>query len=464
MTEKMTGELRVLQQLNKYEFAFEADILRTGPVQGGRWEFRNLEKNYRSFRGQPVLVAYTNFGNKVGDGHNSTDKVDPETGEPYRSFTAPTAERIVGMISADESDLTLVERENQLWLRVKGKIWAEYAHELIQHLTLTGSMSVSVEVMVEEGFVENGVEIYEVWNGIGLTVLGDDVAPAVPTANIRALAAMQDEFEEMKLRVASLVKEETEAETVEPQNNSEKKGMTKHMRLSKQQLRELQAKFGEYTVLAAEQGENGVVVCLMGKSGETAIYLMASLDEAVYPEKVQAVNAQAHFCSEGCEDVLVDACDMVETMTASVREMSAKLETAEKNLNAANATVEQMVNAENARRLAAAKKTAKDTLDRFNANREDGKVNEDAIKALCAEIEEGKFTACEDENHAWIGDKTVEEKVLSLCATAVMEMDKKHAEMRAAADKNTFVWEKLASGEGDDGSVEALLARKGITG
>ena len=62
----------------------------------------------------------------------------------------------------------------------------------------------------------------------------------------------------------------------------------------------------------------------------------------------------------------------------------------------------------------------------------------------------------------YLGDKTVEEKVLSLCAAAVMEMDKKFAAARAAENKNTYVWEKLASGEADDGTVEALLARKGI--
>ncbi len=116
-----------------------------------------------------------------------------------------------------------------------------------------------------------------------------------------------------------------------------------------------------------------------------------------------------------------------------------------------------MVNAENARRLASAKKTAKDTLDRFNANRED-KVSEDTLKELSADIEAGKFTACEDENHVWIGEKTVEEKVLSICAAAVMEMDK----AKAKTAKDSYIWEKLASGEADDGTVEALLARKGI--
>ena len=37
-----------------------------------------------------------------------------------------------------------------------------------------------------------------------------------------------------------------------------------------------------------------------------------------------------------------------------------------------------------------------------------------------------------------------------------MEMDEKAAKARASASKNTYVWEKLASGEADDGSVEEI--------
>ena len=119
MDEMFTGKLHVLQQLNKYEFAFEADILRDGPVQGGRWDFRNLDQYYKTFKGQPVLVAYTHNGRQVGDGHNAQELRDPKTGEPYRSFTAPTAERIVGMISEDDEDITIVEMDGHKWLRVR---------------------------------------------------------------------------------------------------------------------------------------------------------------------------------------------------------------------------------------------------------------------------------------------------------------------------------------------------------
>lgn len=451
MPDRYVGELRVLEQINPYEFAFEADILRTGPVQGGRWEFANLEQHYKSFAGKPVLIAYV--GRRVGDGHNASERIDPETGERYRSFTDATAERIIGMISENESDLTLYESDGYTWLRVKGRIWTYYAKEAVAEIVRTGRMEVSIEAEVYDVRESEGREVYDSWSGIGLTILGAGVDPAVPGANIRALADMQEEFESMKLRVASLVKEEEN----KPKNNPNQKGMTNRMKFSKQQLRELQAKFGDYTVLAAEQGENGVLVGLMSKAGETAIYKMASADEAVYLDKVQVVNAQAHFCADGCDDLVVDACDLTELASENAKECLDRAECAEKELKECKAEMERMVNAENARRVKAAQKAAEDALDQFNRDREE-KVSADTLKALSADIEAGKFTALCDANGVWNGDEAVTEKVLALCAKADMEYQKKLAEKRS--DPQPMSWGNVRQMNAAPGTVGELLASK----
>lgn len=456
--EKFSGQLRILQRLNKYEFAFEAYILRTGPVQNGKWEFRNLEANYRSFAGQPVLVAYKNYGRQVGDGHNSEEKIDPKTGEKYRSFTAPTAERIVGMISEDMADLTLVERDGHTWLRVRGRIWTQYAKELVDKLMQTGSMEVSVEAIVTDEHKEEGRDVYDEWDGIGLTILGDAVAPAVPNAHIQAIAATQEEFEQMKLRVASLVKEDGEIN--KPQKNSEQKGRKTLSYLSKGQLRELQAKFGDsWRVMAAMETSAAVVVCLMAENGKTAVYKMESVSDGVVPERIRTVNAQVHFCADGEDDaVCVDACDMLEAMGERVRKAEDRCERAEKESADLKAAMEKMASAEEQRRLAAAKKVADDTLAAFNRNRAD-KVEESRLASLKADIEAGKFTACTDENSLWVGDKAVEKEVLSLCAAAVMEADQKAAE----GNRTVYIMDKLgAGGPLDDGTVNGLLAKIGI--
>lgn len=450
MPDRYVGELRVLEQLNTYEFAFEADILRTGPVQGGRWEFANIEQNYKSFAGKPVLIAYV--GRRIGDGHNAAERIDPATGERYRSFTDATAERIIGMISENDSDLTLYESDGYTWLRVKGRIWTYYAKEAVAEIVRTGRMDVSIEAEVYDVREEDGREVYDTWLGIGLTVLGAGVDPAVPGANIRALADMQEEFESMKLRVASLVKEEQN----KPNNNSEQKGL-KRMRLSKQQLRELQAKFSEHTVLAAEQNENNVVVCLMSKLGATAVYVMESLDDAVYAEKIQTINAQTHFCADGCDDVVVDACDLTELASENAKECLDRAECAEKELKECKAEMERMVNAENARRVKAAQKAAEDALAQFNHDR-DEKVSADTLKSLSADIEAGKFTALCDANGVWNGDDAVTEKVLALCAKADMEYQKKLAEKRS--DPQPMTWGNVKQMSATPGTVGELFASK----
>ncbi len=450
------GELRILQRESDFIFPVELWLLNDQLTRNG-WRFTNLAEHREKWAGVPILTAYVNGGNTIGSGHNQQTKRDKK-GEEYQSFTASTAERIVGALSDDPNDIRMEERDGAQWVVGRGFLWAWYSHELCMQIADDAeqgrSMSVSIEALVSEAYMDGEVEVETTYEPLGVTVLGHGVAPAVDDAHIAMLSEIGSELKELKLRAASYIESADK-----PQNNPIKEGVSKRMRLSKQQLKELQAKFSGYTVLAAEKGETGVVVCLMSKSGQTAVYKMESLDESIAPERIVSFNAQVHFCADGCEDVEVDACDMVETMSAECAAAESRAECAEKELSAARETIQQMQAAESARRLSAAKKTASETLSAFNANREeDGKVGEDAIKALSAEIEAGKFTACEDENHAWTGDKMVEEKVLSLCAAAVMEMDKAHAK----SAKSAYVWEKLARGEVDDGSIEALLERKGI--
>lgn len=455
----ITGELKMLQREGEFIFPVELWLLNDQLTKNG-WRFVNLAEHREKWAGVPILTAYVNGGNTVGSGHNQETKRD-KNGETYQSFTASNAERIVGALSDDPNDIRIEERDGAQWIVGRGFLWAWYSHELVLQIADDAeqgrTMSVSIEALVSDAYMDGDVEVETAYTPLGVTVLGHGVAPAVDDAHIAMLSEIGSELKELKLRAASYIKHES-AEN-QPQNESQNKGVSKRMRLSKQQLRELQAKFSGHTVLAAEQTDNAVVVCLMSKGGQTAIYVMASLEESVVPERILSVNAQVHFCADGEEDICVDACDMVETMSAECAAATDRAECAEKELSAAKETIKQMEAAENARRLAAAKKTATDTLAKFNANREDEKkVDAKVLEALNKDIEGGKFTACEDDSHAWIGDAAVEEKVLSLCAAAVMEMDKASAKTA----KDAYVWEKFASGEVDDGSVDALLARKGI--
>ena len=67
-------------------------------------------------------------------------------------------------------------------------------------------MEVSAETQVLESHTDGDIEVFTDWVGIGVTILGDDVAPAIPGARIAALAAVREEFNSVKLRAAQLNK------------------------------------------------------------------------------------------------------------------------------------------------------------------------------------------------------------------------------------------------------------------
>lgn len=439
---QIEGELRLLKRENEFIFPVELALLNDQVCKNG-WRFANLEQHRADWAGVPILTAYVNGGRVVGDGHNQATRTDVN-GEEYQSFTDATAERIVGALSDDPDDIRIEEHNGAQWVVGKGFLWAWYAHELCVQIAndaeLGRNMSVSIEALVTDGYMDGDVEIETSYVPLGVTVLGHGVTPAVDDAHIAMLTAIGSELNELKLRAASYINSAED----KPQNNPTQERVKHRMRLSNQQLRELQAKFADHTVLAAEQNDSGMIVCLMGKTGQPAVYRMDAADESVIPERIVSMNAQVHFCAEGCDDVTVDASDMVETMSAAAKAAEDRAECAEKSLKEAEAKIEKMVEAENARRLSAAKAKAVATLEAFNACRED-KVDAKCLEALNKEIENGKFTALCDDNGAWIGESAVEKEVKALCADAVMEIDKNTAAQKAAQNQVMTWGRKQAS-------------------
>lgn len=180
---------------------------------------------------------------------------DPRTGETYYTFTDGTAERIVGAINEAKEDLSLRERDGETWIVAKGRLFSFYAPELVGKIVRTGRMDVSAETEVRGEIGHDGdVEVYRDWIGIGVTILGDDVDPAVPGARIAALSSMEGEFQELKLRAAALRSGTTE---------KTKKGVENHM--NKQAIARLSSKFEGYRIVALS--EDGKTVGMVDESG-----------------------------------------------------------------------------------------------------------------------------------------------------------------------------------------------------
>lgn len=457
---KEFGELKVLERLNDYEFAVSLRIMRSG-LNRNRWDYQNVDKYYLSFAGQPILCAFPN--GRVGLGHEMEEKTD-EQGETYYSFVGADSEKIVGTISENEEDISLVEEDGETWVVAKGRLFAFYAKELVDYIVEKGSMEVSAETEVYESHMDGDIEVFTKWAALGVTCLGAGVAPAIPGARIQEFAALSEEFKEVCLKAAAYkadkVQEEekvNEPEATEPINkphylNNNAKESVKMTKFNKKQVAELASKFEGYTVLAAGSDENGIHVCLMSDDGTTATYTMDSLEDTVAPEKIVKVNAQIAFTGSDWE-IAVDAYEIVEDLVVKSVKVNADLDKAQADLKEANDKIEQMVKNEMNRRVSAAKETAADTLAKFNANRV-SPVADSVLDSIMASIDNGEFSKFENENGEWIGAEEVKTKVLASCAADVMEKDAAEAN----AHKKQFVWEGIKGNSSfDRGDVASLL-------
>lgn len=452
---KLNGTLKVLQRLNEYEFGVELRVMREGLNRNG-WDYRNLEANYLSFVGQPILCAYV--GNRVGDGHNMEEVRDPATGKTRYSFMGGTAERIVGALSDDKADFKITEENGEKWLIAKGKLWEFYAPELVNKIVRAGTMEVSAETDITEEHKDGEIDVFTAWNGLGVTVLGDGVAPAIPGANIKALAALSDEYKNAKLKAAAYLAQNSNPQN-EPQLKKKSKGVKSKLKaFNKSMIAETQKRFNGYTVLGGAEFEDCTRVCLMNAEGKMFRYTFNSGDVTVVPEKMEAICANAVITLTDDCSIEFDMDEFTGKINSDLVTVNAELAKAKQDLENANSTITAMTNAECARRVKEAGKIAKETLAAFNANRDD-KIEDSEISGIQADIENGVYTNSLDGEGKWIGGEKVRDAVLAKCAAAVMELDKKSA----AEKKTTLAYNALHKQQNpDDGTVEGLLATWGI--
>lgn len=445
MPKKMcaSGTLKVTQRLNEYEFGVELWVMREGENRN-KWDYRNLAEYYKTFVGQPILVAYV--GRQVGDGHNMAKRRDSETGEEYYSFMDGTAERIVGTLSEDERDFTLVERDGHTWLKAKGRLFEFYAPELVEKIRRQGTMEVSAETNVTESHKEGDVDVFTKWTGLGVTILGDRVSPAIPGASIAKLAAMQEEFKSLKLRAASL------HTAAEGSGKINKKGLKRSM--NKQMMESVQTKFPNHKLIALS--EDGMSVGLLDASGNLFSYTFNAEDNGEVMESRIAPCAARIVLSAGEVELNADVADVVAYTVFAAKTENGEIKQLSEELNAAREQIRAMQEAESKRRLSVCKATAKATLEAFNANRKE-KLSEDALKDINENIEAGVYANSCDKDGAWLGEKMVRSAVLAVCGEAVMEADRKAAER----GKSAFAWNNAKGDGAGDSGIEGMLSRIG---
>lgn len=435
------GVLRVLGQDEWRNYNVEIDILRSGPVQHGIWEFRNLGRYGKTFAGCPILCAYV-LG-QVGDSHNMEEKTDP-SGKTYESFMGATAERIVGSISENPEDVWVHERDGYQWVTARGKLWRFYAKELVDKIARQGRMSVSAETETPKETTEEKGDrkIFNSWTGLGVTILGDRVAPAVPNAHIRALAEMEEEFRNCKLRAAAL---EQAPGDKKPQIKR-KEGVN---RMNMIQRQKLEALFPDHLVIGCSEDSSHVLL-MSKKDGVMCAYQFPAgvPDTTVVSENIRPVCASVSYCFEDEVCVSADCTEMLSTMSAQLAAARCQVDTLTKDLTDSKAMMAEMERREDLRRQKAAEDAVCAKLSAVNGLRTESERLDDTLAdGIIADCRAGAYNKCADKDGRWTG---AEEAVTRLMAL-VAEADQKRYEARKSSEgKPRYAW--AAAKEGSESS------------
>lgn len=430
-TNSIAGELRLLQEKDRFKQKVELWLL-NDKTNRNNWRYERLEEHKKLFAETPILVAYV--GDKVGDSHNF-DKVYNEDGTVTASFMDATAERIVGFFSSDD-DIRIEERNGEKWVVGVGWIWQWYAQELVAKLKKQGleGMSVSIETLINEMHKDDTTEVFTKYQVLGTTILGDDVAPAVAGANIRALSAIgAKEVRNITLRVASLQEQNN------PQkNNKKEKKIT-------MDIKDLVGKFNGYKVL----GVAGNNVALLSQDGAFLATCSQDNGEVVEGDKYR-VNATVVF-GDGEEKVVLALDSVIKDYEARNAELSAQIEKKTAELETITTALNKMQTQETARRKEAVINAIKNRIAEIKAN-SDADIADNECDDLLADEKLQAYIAMEDADGKFVGEQKACADVDTRCMSKILE----HNKVRANSQKKTYAWDGEARTEQEITSQDNL--------
>ena len=443
------GSLRILSEEEGLKQKVEV-LLLNGEVNRNNWRYENLDEHRKLFAETPLLVAYK--GNQIGDGHNFDEVRNPD-GTVTASFMSATAERIVGWFKS-ASDIRIETIGNKTWIVGIGYIWKWYAQELVAKLRGQGrandGMAVSIETLIDEMHMDGDTEVYTKYQILGTTILGDDVAPAVKDAAIRALSAIGTTgIRELTLRVASAevsqprTSEDSDGIFDDPQpteesehdNGSEgKPGPVKNKEkvlMNSKLNKELAALFPDFRFISAT--ENSVALC----SADGDFYRVPYSVEngQIIPGAKTVVNAVV-VLGEGDEAISLPLDDLRNEDKAKIESLTAKLNDAEKKAADAEEKNKTLEARETARRLKSVKEAINAEFAEICENTEGADVCKASVEALLADDKLAAYAA-KEENGEFCGDVAACKDVDALCMEAILAAGKKrreNAEHRFAFD------------------------------
>lgn len=402
------GELRLLSSdRKKLKQRVELRLLNS-LVNRNNWQYLNIEENAKregtGLADTPILCAYV--GDRIGDGHNFRMTRD-ENGDEVADFRDATAERMVGIIR-DIGDVRMEVIDGVEWLVATGTIFTWYAAQLVEKLKETGALSVSIETLIDEGHFEGDVEVFTKYTFLGTTILNEDVAPAVRSANIKALSAIGvDEMRRLTLKVASF--DEKSAKSAK--NNT--KGVKHTMR-----IKDAEKIFPGFSVLAAD----GNTVALLSDNGTIKLCAVNTDGENIVAgEQIDATTETLVSAGETTVKVPTDA--IIEKLNSRISALEGELDEERNAKNTVTLALEAMQKAEKERRKEAVKAAVKNRVKEIAQN-SNGVVAENECDDLLADDKVLEFAEMECDGK-FTGDIEACKEVDARCMSKMIEASKR---------------------------------------
>lgn len=154
----------------------------------------SMRKSIPSFKDKPIL----GFFNK-GDfeSHKGIVKEDREL--EYLYWDNTEGETILGVIR-DRDTIELQEQEGKTWIVLTCALWTQYNFKAIKRLLKDKTKKVSVEIdVIDSYFDEQGIEVIEEFNLIGITILGSKNGIPVKEGIEGAHLSVLEVFESQKM-------------------------------------------------------------------------------------------------------------------------------------------------------------------------------------------------------------------------------------------------------------------------
>lgn len=149
------------------------------------------------------------------DGHNVMTKI-VESPNGYK-VEFKYLERPIGVIPESNNVTYESSEDGEEYCSCDGYIWKSYANEGYEIIKMAEQKSVSMEIREHEGHYDDEDDFYEIskFEYLGITVLGDDVMPAIEGANLQKYSQSQSYKEEMKALYEAIYDYEKKGEDVE---------------------------------------------------------------------------------------------------------------------------------------------------------------------------------------------------------------------------------------------------------